>query len=539
MWPGPINIIVPEPNSSHWCQKWDSHADKSQTTLVTMDRTRWPISKPVTRSMTHGDDEAKAGAGDPVTGGRQDSQVARELGLQIPVHGAASEDSSAVENQAAPRILGSALEQSHGDGVICSSALEPMTTAVPEIAVVSGTSGAMTSCLTTRPSIVSSLAVSVGNRAHSDPSINQPSVRSTVLTQMGTQSMGHLPLPRQSSGPVQGLHPSGIQHGQREPVLPAVSLGVFPGSGVEMGPFANQEWMGLGRGYRPVSVNSQASLQHLEPKVSIPLFHGKSEWRVFWMQFSRLAQRFGWVAEETRDRLVSCLRDEALEFYADLAAEVRGSLQLTAEAFSRQFDDQKLPETYRASLNSVHKGPKETTEEYAARVQKMAAKAFPGIAGTALLEELTIEYLFGGLPDHSLVYDIMTKKPRTVEAALDLIQWHESCRNLQRKRAGVRQVVGAQTDVSVQRVHGKAYVTEERLNRFGRDLKDGIVKELDARFQSKPRRRANANTNWKDSIECFRCHELGHLARECPSRSAEQHSSSKVSGDTEVVSPLN
>ena len=75
-----------------------------------MDRTCWPISKPVTRSMTRDHDEAKAGAGDPVTGGRQDSQVARELGLPIPVHGAASEESSAVENQAAPSILGSAFE---------------------------------------------------------------------------------------------------------------------------------------------------------------------------------------------------------------------------------------------------------------------------------------------------------------------------------------------------------------------------------------------------------------------------------------------
>ena len=45
-------------------------------------------------------------------------------------------------------------------------------------------------------------------------------------------------------------------------------------------------------------------------------------------------------------------------------------------------------------------------------------------------------------------------------------------------------------------------------NQFGRDLKDGIVKELDARLvQSKPRWRANANTNWKDPIECFRCHK--------------------------------
>ena len=68
--------------------------------------------------------------------------------------------------------------------------------------------------------------------------------------------------------------------------------------------------------------------------------------------------------------------------------------------------------------------------EFASRIQKNVNKAYTGIYGTRLLKQMTIEHL-NGLPDHSLVYDVKTTKPHTVEAALDLIQWHESCKGTQ------------------------------------------------------------------------------------------------------------
>ena len=98
----------------------------------------------------------------------------------------------------------------------------------------------------------------------------------------------------------------------------------------------------------------------------------------------------------------------------------------------------------------------------------------------------------------------MTKKPRTVEAALDLIKWHESCRGIQRKRAGVRQVSSEMDGASISRVNGKAYVTEERLHQFGRDLSTGIVKELRVELAKmgpgRTQRRARQGASWKETI---------------------------------------
>ena len=281
-----------------------------------------------------------------------------------------------------------------------------------------------------------------------------------------------------------------------------------------------------------------------EPKVSLPIYKGKAEWRTFWLQFERLAQRFGWGSEETLDRLVSCLREEALDHFAALPTEVQRDLYLTTLSFTRRFDDHRLPETYRASLQTLKKQSKESLEEFAARVRKLVTKAYPGIAGSAILEDMTIEHLVGGLTDQTLMYDVLTKKPRTVEEALDLIQWQESCKGIQKRRLGVRQLAVDYTsdddELPVRRINGKAYVTEERLNQFGRELRDGLVKDLRQELKRGPSgpRQGRRNANWKESVECFRCHELGHILRECPERETGKEANDKTNLDDKEV-PLN
>ena len=164
----------------------------------------------------------------------------------------------------------------------------------------------------------------------------------------------------------------------------------------------------------------------------LPVFKGSCEWRVFWLQFQRASKRYCWDAKATLDRLVSCLQDDALDYYAQLPEYLQADLNSTVKAMEQRFGDHKLPETYRASLHSLRKENKETLEEYAARVQRTVVRAYPGIAGTVLMEDMTIEILVGGLPDSGLIYDVLTKKPKTVREAIDWIQWHESCKGAQR-----------------------------------------------------------------------------------------------------------
>ena len=99
------------------------------------------------------------------------------------------------------------------------------------------------------------------------------------------------------------------------------------------------------------------------------------------------------------------------------------------------------------------------------------------------------------------MYDALTKKPNTVEETVDLIQWHESCKSVQKRKVGLRQVYfsEAEEDEStavVRRVNGGKFVTEERLNQFGRELVETLSKEVKGAIQPRaagryygPRRR--------------------------------------------------
>ena len=90
-----------------------------------------------------------------------------------------------------------------------------------------------------------------------------------------------------------------------------------------------------------------------------------------------------------------------------------------------------------------------------------------------------------GLPDTAMAYDILTKKPQTVQQAIDMISWHECCKISSGKRSSRRMISGENTlddteeEVEVRRVNGKRFVTEERLQQFGRELKNDLTEMTD------------------------------------------------------------
>lgn len=58
-------------------------------------------------------------------------------------------------------------------------------------------------------------------------------------------------------------------------------------------------------------------------------------------------------------------------------------------------------------------------------------RAYPGIQGTGIFENLAIEHLLKGLPDQKMAYEILTRKPRTLSETVDMITWLKLVANRQ------------------------------------------------------------------------------------------------------------
>ena len=280
-----------------------------------------------------------------------------------------------------------------------------------------------------------------------------------------------------------------------------------------------------------------------EPRPYFPTFSGRQdEWEAFWLKFQLMGRRYSWSEEKQREQLLFCLKDDALKCAATLGPEIRDDLMMFSRSLRDRFSHRTPAETVRASLNNIKTSSKESIQEYASRVREMMTKAYPDIGMSETFNQMMINHLLQGLPDQSIAYEVLIRKPRTLSQAVDMITWHECCKETTRKKSGIRHVSTydnndesaiSREDVrtlDVRRINGKRFVTEERLIQFGRELKTSIEKlfkdertdqqdqgsQLKETEEPMPRR-----SNFKNII-CFYCNEPGHVASRCPVRLAKE-----------------
>ncbi|VDI55877.1 Hypothetical predicted protein [Mytilus galloprovincialis] len=189
-------------------------------------------------------------------------------------------------------------------------------------------------------------------------------------------------------------------------------------------------------------------------KSRLPFFNGKGDWKTFMVQFQIIAERNNWSPRQQTEEILLVLKDEALTFATELAPEVRTSFMLFNSEMERRFGNNNFPETYRRELQTIKKQYKESIHEYAARIEGMVRKAYPGM-DKQLFNNISIEYMLSGLPDQSLAYDVLTKRP---------------------KNHGRNDKPG---DLASNIKAGpQRFVTEERLNQFGRDMKESMTRDI-------------------------------------------------------------
>lgn len=69
-----------------------------------------------------------------------------------------------------------------------------------------------------------------------------------------------------------------------------------------------------------------------------------------------------------------------------------------------------------------------------------------------------------------------------MEETVNLVTWHLTCKSGMRGRAQVRAIEQEEMDQTIEDIDcrrvGNRYVTEERLNQFGRDIKESMTRDI-------------------------------------------------------------
>jgi len=225
---------------------------------------------------------------------------------------------------------------------------------------------------------------------------------------------------------------------------------------------------------------------HLTPMFTpeIPTFTGKiDDWDAFWLQFTIWSETLELNKREFGTQLLLSLKGSALSFVTTLDPDTVRDTDLLINALRRRFGHHAPSQTYRAMLTSLHKTSKESTQDYAARVQMMMSRAYPDIKMTNTFQQLSIEHFLNGLPEQEISYEVMKLNPKTLEEAVDKFMWLESCKLItgrmtcttrKHKRKDSSSDASKFEDSDIRRVKRKKYMTEEGLNQLHLETHDRI-----------------------------------------------------------------
>ena len=271
-------------------------------------------------------------------------------------------------------------------------------------------------------------------------------------------------------------------------------------------------------------------------------FDGRSvEWKDFIVHFEQVSSWNKWSYHEQGQQLVMCLRGEAQKLLGDLTVEQRSDYESLKSILTKRFNPLELVIAHRCEFRSRRRKSGESPSDYGYSLRRLGCLAFPDM--TYKDREINVlEQFINGIGNSAIHDHVIFHHPQSLEAAISLATEFEAVKGSQLtmskpvKLEGVNIVQAKsdsnsqQTDTLQNKHQQDSSLEPKSLNELFKTL-ESCVEKL-SKSINRANRGGKKHSGKRSYIECYNCHKLGHMARDCSLRDTQVSTNTKTDRQT-------
>ena len=231
-------------------------------------------------------------------------------------------------------------------------------------------------------------------------------------------------------------------------------------------------------------------------------FSGKTDFDEYMGHFYAIAHWNRWDYADSGMQLACSLIEGARGILATVPPSLSYDFDTLESALKRKYSPPGKESQYAVEFMNRICRPNESVAEYGHALQYLAIRAYPG---STIAEPVMIDLFIKGLPDLPLKRHVHSTRPATLSEAITTAVSYQAFDRCQvmpppYKPHPVKQVAQVASVAPPSGQNSTNMTVQAGLNSYGNNSPRPV----------RPRRDLS-------TIECFRCHQMGHYSRDCPS----------------------